>query len=712
MKALADFSYFAVSIDLYVSEVVQIHMFPQNRQMIIRASFLTRSTRCLSLQTTREKWRNCGMKERMIREHPEKTLTECKGKKATEVPREDSQANGDVRLAPRVGMSGRPRRQCNQIRLGERRVACYTSPAAPKWPNKSIRYRRTSHKGRGGLIRTLTGIMLVPIDLQIVLIHNRVPPLLNAGRRAASPAGCCRVTSRSAPPAPGSTAAWSWRWRVAAAEGAGAAAAAPCATTPQGCPWRSRASPCPPAPARTPLSAARTPPSMARRGGTSAAATETTHSLQTPASRQSEEIWAALNIEILRADEGEYGAASECKGWGKRDIPEKTRRPAASPGTIPTCENPEATLPGIEPGSPKWEASNLTTTPPRPILLLLLMSAMCGKLLQDGATAERNGGENENTRVPTVTFDRFPTFDNPGVIVGNRILFASRACHNSVDASVWSVRVDRAVADTFDWFTTVACGEVLQGNLVLAGCCTQRRTQQEPVTRAEPGETECIAATHKRAYGLQQVSSLSSWVSEEIWVANIEVLRAGEGEVRRVWSSAGMKGRGNGRSRENPPTSGILPALFPLAKIRSEPDGYCTRFALVGDEQSNRSVTVALLSSLTGMNMCDTRLHVPAGRSRSAPQGCAAGGCGGRSTASPRRGLEDVRLRSPRVASSPEAPALSPAPRAPLSSSAAPPRLPPTTHTHARAPRVKLESQYLEESDTTSPTRRNLSSSP
>ncbi|KAJ8877944.1 hypothetical protein PR048_022404, partial [Dryococelus australis] len=39
----------------------------------------------------------------------------------------------------------------------------------------------------------------------------------------------------------------------------------------------------------------------------------------------------------------ENGAASERKGegGGKGEIPEKTRRPAASPDAIPTCENPE-----------------------------------------------------------------------------------------------------------------------------------------------------------------------------------------------------------------------------------------------------------------------------------------------------------------------------------------------------------------------------------
>ncbi|KAJ8876733.1 hypothetical protein PR048_021180 [Dryococelus australis] len=44
------------------------------------------------------------------------------------------------------------------------------------------------------------------------------------------------------------------------------------------------------------------------------------------------------------------------KGRGKRHIPEETRRRTVSSGTIPNYENP-ATRPGIEPGSPWWEAS-------------------------------------------------------------------------------------------------------------------------------------------------------------------------------------------------------------------------------------------------------------------------------------------------------------------------------------------------------------------
>ncbi|KAJ8868313.1 hypothetical protein PR048_029829 [Dryococelus australis] len=53
------------------------------------------------------------------------------------------------------------------------------------------------------------------------------------------------------------------------------------------------------------------------------------------------------------------------KGRWKREIPEKTRRPAASPGTISTWGNPGVTRPMTEDGSPCWEASRLTAQPSR-----------------------------------------------------------------------------------------------------------------------------------------------------------------------------------------------------------------------------------------------------------------------------------------------------------------------------------------------------------
>ncbi|KAJ8868591.1 hypothetical protein PR048_030129 [Dryococelus australis] len=72
-------------------------------------------------------------------------------------------------------------------------------------------------------------------------------------------------------------------------------------------------------------------------------------------------------ITLIGSQDLANGTAPECKGGGKRENPEKTRRPAASSGTISTWEGPGATQSGIEPGSAIWEASSLTATPPKPL---------------------------------------------------------------------------------------------------------------------------------------------------------------------------------------------------------------------------------------------------------------------------------------------------------------------------------------------------------
>ncbi|KAJ8872562.1 hypothetical protein PR048_026168 [Dryococelus australis] len=70
-----------------------------------------------------------------------------------------------------------------------------------------------------------------------------------------------------------------------------------------------------------------------------------------------------LNLRYLLVTGSKWSNAGE--------IPEKTHRPTASSGTIPTCGNP-VTRPGIESGSPWWEASGLTGRPPRPLSVLEL----------------------------------------------------------------------------------------------------------------------------------------------------------------------------------------------------------------------------------------------------------------------------------------------------------------------------------------------------
>ncbi|KAJ8888930.1 hypothetical protein PR048_008424 [Dryococelus australis] len=58
---------------------------------------------------------------------------------------------------------------------------------------------------------------------------------------------------------------------------------------------------------------------------------------------------------VLPAPIPGYAGVNVPVNKGHAHIPEKTRRPVASFGTIPTYENPGATPPGIEPGQPRWE---------------------------------------------------------------------------------------------------------------------------------------------------------------------------------------------------------------------------------------------------------------------------------------------------------------------------------------------------------------------
>ncbi|KAJ8879092.1 hypothetical protein PR048_019698 [Dryococelus australis] len=80
-------------------------------------------------------------------------------------------------------------------------------------------------------------------------------------------------------------------------------------------------------------------------------------------------------------------AGAGVKGRGKREIPEKTRRPAASSGTIRTCENP-VIRPGIKPGSPWWQASLWQTHHPE----LVPFQEKKYRLLQGAHTSYRRQG--------------------------------------------------------------------------------------------------------------------------------------------------------------------------------------------------------------------------------------------------------------------------------------------------------------------------------
>ncbi|KAJ8871224.1 hypothetical protein PR048_027530 [Dryococelus australis] len=92
----------------------------------------------------------------------------------------------------------------------------------------------------------------------------------------------------------------------------------------------------------------------------------------------------------------------QLRGWGKLEIPEKTQLPAASSGTIPTCENPGATPLGIDPGSLRWEVRSLTATSPWP-------------LISAGMQGRGKWEIPEKTRRPAASSGTIPTYENPGV---------------------------------------------------------------------------------------------------------------------------------------------------------------------------------------------------------------------------------------------------------------------------------------------------------
>ncbi|KAJ8865638.1 hypothetical protein PR048_033158 [Dryococelus australis] len=64
--------------------------------------------------------------------------------------------------------------------------------------------------------------------------------------------------------------------------------------------------------------------------------------------KKSGRLLTSQSCEPMRAKRGEM-EQSRMQGRGEREIPEKTRRPAASSGTIPTSENPGVARPGIQP---------------------------------------------------------------------------------------------------------------------------------------------------------------------------------------------------------------------------------------------------------------------------------------------------------------------------------------------------------------------------
>ncbi|KAJ8877830.1 hypothetical protein PR048_022288 [Dryococelus australis] len=79
------------------------------------------------------------------------------------------------------------------------------------------------------------------------------------------------------------------------------------------------------------------------------------------------------------------------KGRGEREIPEKTRQPVRHDSHM---RKSGATRPGIEPGSPWWEASRLTAQPPWPLLVSVDDKIDCANERLDSVSGRTDSVEN------------------------------------------------------------------------------------------------------------------------------------------------------------------------------------------------------------------------------------------------------------------------------------------------------------------------------
>ncbi|KAJ8878595.1 hypothetical protein PR048_019176 [Dryococelus australis] len=222
------------------------------------------------------------------------------------------------------------------------------------------------------------------------------------------------------------------------------------------------------------------------------------------------------------------------KGRGKWEVPEKTRRTTAPSDTIPTCENPWATQPGIESGSPWWEASSLTITPPRPQKITVAVDPFTDwprKALGKGPVS-----------------DRLRHAVKASLLGGLPAMTGGHRSNEKIDVKHVYSEVDFAIGS--QWAT-------------LSQYQTCKETRSDcPTARSDSNYT----VTKTRLYYLQlfiaqtgDVILKSQGVSEEIWTAlNIEVLREDEGDGGKYGQHRNEGARETGDPRENQPTNGIV----------------------------------------------------------------------------------------------------------------------------------------------------------
>ncbi|KAJ8870913.1 hypothetical protein PR048_027214 [Dryococelus australis] len=247
---------------------------------------------------------------------------------------------------------------------------------------------------------------------------------------------------------------------------------------------------------------------------------------------------------------------------GKRDIPEKTHRPGATFGTIPSCENPGATPPPLashqrEPGSladfRMWESCRTM-------------------LLVDGFSQG-----SPVSLAPSIWLCSIFHLGSTSLALKFSVL---RAAPNLLQSQIncahenLRLRAFRGVKSAtgrLDYWT---------------GCCDQKHCAQVESSRlAAMGHLIRVAASPLSPPRFS-ASRPEERSSEEIWVAlGSEVSRADEGEAREY----GAAPQCMGDPRENPPISGIVRRDYHMRKSWGDPAENRTRVGSPSWEASRLS---------------------------------------------------------------------------------------------------------------------------
>ncbi|KAJ8888805.1 hypothetical protein PR048_008297 [Dryococelus australis] len=245
----------------------------------------------------------------------------------------------------------------------------------------------------------------------------------------------------------------------------------------------------------------------------------------------------------LAVDKLSTGSAG-MKGRGKREIPEKTRRPTASSCTIPICENP-VTRPGIEPGSPLGGRRAWESLSHRGLLmrLCLIFKTFTGHFRVNVIDFGREG---KKIMCPKTPF-------------GSALVLSIA----TVTERIWSsiTLISDSVNVTLRMGLPIAVVDKQHCSLQ-----TGFRNAVGPCIQCFNDFTSCFA-----------MSLHCKCITQKTLLA-----------VRPGVACLQPDG-GNRRSPRKPAGQRHRPVRFPYAKIRSDPAGDFPQIALMGGEQAKRS---------------------------------------------------------------------------------------------------------------------------